>query len=103
MPTKQSASKKEAGAKADPASLFRQKEGHRKEWGESTSRGGRGTQSPSLTAEAIRQKNQIRAVVLFACAILLGCLALIPGDNLWRWVHNAILRAVWQLGCCGPC
>lgn len=44
-----------------------------------------------MTAEAIRQKNQIRAVVLFACAIFLGCLVLIQGDNLWKWTHNAIL------------
>ena len=29
--------------------------------------------------------------MLFACAILLGCLVLIPGDNLWRWAHDAIL------------
>ena len=54
-------------------------------------RGGRGGKNPQATAEAIRQKNQIRAVVLFASAILLGCLVLIPGDNLWHWAHNAIL------------
>ena len=39
----------------------------------------------------MRQKNQVRAVVLFACAILLACLVLIPGDNLWNWAHNAVL------------
>lgn len=44
-----------------------------------------------MTAEAIRQRNQIRAVVLFACAIFLGCLVLIPGDNLWKWAHTAVL------------
>ena len=44
-----------------------------------------------MTAEAIRQRNQIRAVVLFACAILLACLVLIQGDNLWSWAHGAIL------------
>ena len=33
----------------------------------------------------------MRAVVLFACAIFFGCLALIPGDSLWNWAHNAIL------------
>lgn len=43
------------------------------------------------TAAEIRQKNQIRAVVLFACAIFLGCLALIEGDSLWKWAHNALL------------
>lgn len=44
-----------------------------------------------MTVEAIRQRNQVRAVVLFALAIFLGCLVLIPGDNLWKWAHNAIL------------
>ncbi|WP_322173329.1 FtsK/SpoIIIE family DNA translocase [Acutalibacter caecimuris] len=43
------------------------------------------------TAAEIRQRNQVRAVVLFACAIFLGCLALIEGDSLWKWAHNAIL------------
>ncbi len=47
--------------------------------------------SVHMTAEMIRQKNQIRAVVLFACAILLFCLTLIEGDNLWRWAHSAVL------------
>jgi len=44
-----------------------------------------------MNAEAIRQRNQIRAVVMFACAIFLGCLVLIPGDNLWKWAHTAVL------------
>ena len=39
----------------------------------------------------MRQRNQIRAVVLFACAIFLGCLVLIPGDNLWNWAHQGVL------------
>ena len=57
-----------------------------------------GDRIPHLTAEAIRQKNQIRAVVLFASAILLGCLVLIPGESLWNWAHDAIIGIVWQLG-----
>ena len=44
-----------------------------------------------MNAEAIRQRNQMRAVVMFACAIFLGCLVLIPGDNLWKWAHTAVL------------
>lgn len=56
---------------------------------------GTGTRSksaaPRMSAEAIRQRNQIRAVVMFACAIFLGCLVLIPGDNLWKWAHTALL------------
>lgn len=39
----------------------------------------------------IRQRNQRRAVVLFASAIFLGCLVLIPGDNLWKWAHGVVL------------
>ncbi len=49
------------------------------------------TSSARMTAEAIRQRSQIRAVVLFACAIFLACLVLITGDNLWRWAHSAVL------------
>lgn len=44
-----------------------------------------------MTADSIRQRNQRRAVVLFACAIFLGCLVLIPGDNLWKWAHKVVL------------
>ncbi len=47
--------------------------------------------SQAMTAEAIRQRNQIRAVILFACAILLACLVLIEGDNLWNWTHRLVL------------
>lgn len=54
--------------------------------------GGRGKAAPArMNAEAIRQRNQMRAVVMFACAIFLGCLVLIPGDNLWKWAHAAVL------------
>lgn len=52
---------------------------------------GRATAQKPLTAETVRQKNQVRSVILFACAIFLGCLILIEGDNLWSWAHNAIL------------
>lgn len=54
--------------------------------------GGRGKAAPArMNAEAIRQRNQMRAVMMFACAIFLGCLVLIPGDNLWKWAHTAVL------------
>lgn len=42
-------------------------------------------------AERNKQKNQTRAIILFACSIFLACLILIKGDNLWNWAHNAIL------------
>lgn len=34
---------------------------------------------------------QSAAVVLFACAVLLFCIALIPGESLWGWLHNTLL------------
>lgn len=52
---------------------------------------GKDAAAARMSAEAIRQRNQIRAVVLFACAIFLGCLVLIPGDNLWKWAHGVML------------
>ena len=85
MPAKKTATpakKKPATTRAAPASSTKKK---------TNARGGKRGQDTHLTAEAIRQKNQIRAVVLFASAILLGCLVLIPGESLWNWAHNAIL------------
>ena len=52
---------------------------------------GKGTVAPRMSAEAIRQRNQMRAVVMFASAIFLGCLVLIPGDSLWKWAHGVVL------------
>lgn len=51
----------------------------------------RGGSERKMTAEAIRQRNQIKAIIMFACAIFLGCLILIPGDALWKWTHDALL------------
>ena len=39
----------------------------------------------------MRQHNQIMAVILFAAAILMGCLVLIEGEHIWLWVHNVLL------------
>ena len=33
-------------------------------------------------------RNQTAAVLLFAGAILLLCIALIPGESLWGWLHR---------------
>ena len=38
-----------------------------------------------------RAKRQAAAVILFAAAVLLLCLALIPGASLWGMLHNLIL------------
>ena len=55
------------------------------------SAGGQRSKTIKPTAAEIRQRNQVRAVVLFACAIFLGCLTLIEGDSLWKWAHSALL------------
>lgn len=80
--TASAARKKPAATKRAPASSAKRKP--------AGSAGGRAA-VPRMTAEAIRQRNQVRSVVLFACAILLACLVLIQGDNLWNWAHNAML------------
>ena len=41
--------------------------------------------------EQIKQRNQVMAVILFAVAILMGCLVLIPGENVWFWLHQQLL------------
>ena len=43
------------------------------------------------SVEEIRQRNQMKAVVLFALAILSVFLIIIPGENVWAWIHNLIL------------
>ena len=40
--------------------------------------------------EQIRLKNQMEAVVWFAGAILVACMVLIPGVNVWLWIHNVL-------------
>lgn len=91
MPAKKTTSKKRPATKNATRSATRTSKtpsGKKRTGG---TKGTRSNQNSHVTAEAIRQKNQVRAVVLFACAILLGCLVLIPGDNLWHWAHTAIL------------
>lgn len=39
-------------------------------------------------AGAKRQRNQIRAIILFAGALLTGCMVLIPGENAWYGLHS---------------
>ncbi len=41
--------------------------------------------------ELIKQRNQMMAVVLFALAILMGCLVLIPGEAIWLWLHSQLM------------
>lgn len=57
--------------------------------------------APSKTAaqrersvEQIRQRNQMEAVLWFAGAVFCTCLILIPGVNVWLFVHN-VLRGLF--------
>ncbi len=47
------------------------------------------TKREKAAAESARY--QAAAVLLFASAVLLFCLVIIPGDSLWGWLHNGIL------------
>ncbi len=42
-------------------------------------------------ATAVRARRQAAAVLIFAAAILLLCMAVIPGGNLWGFIHGLIL------------
>lgn len=59
-------------------------------------------QVKSAAATKKKENNQTRAVILFAIAILFGCLVLIKGDNLWNWTHNAILGVFGSWAIFGP-
>jgi hypothetical protein len=43
------------------------------------------------TEQDVRYKNQMRAVILFAVALFLGCLVIIKGESLWQLGHNFLL------------
>ena len=40
---------------------------------------------------AMKAKRQTAAVLIFAAAILILCMIIIPGDNLWEFMHNLLL------------
>ena len=41
--------------------------------------------------EALRHRNQMTAVVMFAVAALMAFLVLVKGDHVWNWAHNVLL------------
>ncbi len=43
------------------------------------------------TKAQISTQKQMRAVILFAVAVLTFCLAIIKGENVWTWLHNVML------------
>ncbi len=38
-----------------------------------------------------RSRHQMQAVILLAVAVLTFCIAIIEGENVWTWLHNAML------------
>ena len=50
-----------------------------------------GRSSARQTAAQQSARRQMQAVVLLAVAVLLFCLAVIPGENVWTWLHNVLL------------
>ena len=48
---------------------------------------------PSARETAARNsaRRQIQAVILFAVAVLVFCLAVIKGENVWTWLHDFLL------------
>ena len=85
MPAEKKPAAKKPAARSTPSKSSGGKNGAR---GAAHSRT---VKTPKPTAAEIRQRNQVRAVVLFACAIFVGCLTLVEGDSLWKWAHNAVL------------
>ena len=48
--------------------------------------------SQTKTTAAQRDtRRQMRAVILLAVALLLLCVAIIPGENVWTWMHETLL------------
>ena len=63
------------------------------------SRGGKTSSSRSATAakatprsvEEIKQRNQVKAVLLFAAAVLVLFLVIVRGENVWQWFHDLLM------------
>ena len=47
--------------------------------------------SGSATKAQAGARKQMQAVILLAVAVLAFCFAIIPGENVWTWVHNLLL------------
>jgi DNA segregation ATPase FtsK/SpoIIIE and related proteins len=62
----------------------------------------RASASKQISAEQLRQQAQRKSVILFALAVLFGCLVLIPGDSLWRWLHDMLLGLFGSWVILGP-
>ncbi len=49
------------------------------------------TKRNSRSVEEIRTNNQLKAIVLLALAVILAALVLLPGENIWRGLHNFLM------------
>ncbi len=54
-------------------------------------KGNASSKNKKPTEQDVRYKNQMRAVILFAVALFLGCLVIIKGESLWQLGHNFLL------------
>ena len=45
----------------------------------------------ALTKEQEGARQQIQALLLLAASVLMFCLAVIEGENVWTWLHNVLL------------
>ena len=55
-----------------------------------------------VSAERKSARKQMRALLLLAFSVLLFCLAVIKGENLWTWLHNLLLGLFSISGCIIP-
>ena len=67
------------------------KKGTSKKSGSANSSSKKSSSKEKLTEEQKSARRQMRALLLLAISILVFCLAVIPGENVWTWLHNLVL------------
>lgn len=45
----------------------------------------------SKEAKQAKARRQVQSIILLASAVLLFCFAIIPGENVWTWIHTVLL------------
>lgn len=56
--------------------------------------GGSRRSSTRETAAQQSARRQMKAVILLAVAVLLFCIAVIPGEHVWTWMHRSLLGLI---------
>lgn len=56
----------------------------------STATGIRKREAENYRAQKEQRNQEIKAIILFAVSILVLCLVLIKGENVWLWLHNGM-------------